>query len=123
MIRLRSFFRAVFKNTVLGWKTDKSKRLTKDEAEEKLKEIILKLREKCVIEEGLEKLLKRCEKYENMLFTCLKYEGIPPDNTKRSGKSADCRPAKAFRRVQEPRCHVALRHLSVIIHDVQDKRK
>ena len=28
----------------------------------------------------MEKLLKRCEKYEKKLFTYLKYEGMPPDN-------------------------------------------
>lgn len=78
--RLRSFFKAVFKHTVLGWKTDKSKRLTKDEAEEKLREFVLKLREEGVIEADLKKLLNRCEKYEKRLFTYLKYEGMPPDN-------------------------------------------
>jgi len=81
-IRLRAFFRATFKHTVLGWKTDKSKRLTKEEAEEKLKELILKLREEGVVEGVLDKLLKRCNKYEKMLFTYLKYEGVPPDNNK-----------------------------------------
>ena len=81
-IRLRAFFRATFKHTVLGWKTDKSKRLTKEEAEEKLKELVLKLREEGVVEGDLEKLLKRCNKYEKMLFTYLKYEGVPPDNNK-----------------------------------------
>jgi len=86
-IRLRSFFRATFKHTVLGWKSDKSKRLTKDEAEEKLRDLILKLREEGVLEERLEKLLTRCEKYEKMLFTYLKYEGMPPDTTKRRGNS------------------------------------
>ena len=79
-VRLRSFFRATFKHTVLGWKTDKSKRLTKEEAEERLRELVLKLREEGVIEADLEKLLKRCEKYEKKLFTYLKYEGVPPDN-------------------------------------------
>lgn len=81
-IRLRSFFRATFKHTVLGWKTDKSKRLTKEEAEEKLRGLVSKLLEEGVIEGALEKLLKRCKKYEKMLFTYLKYEGIPPDNNK-----------------------------------------
>jgi len=81
-IRLRSFFRATFKHTVLGWKTDKSKRLTKEEAEEKLRELVFKLREESVVEGDLEKLLKRCNKYEKMLFTYLKYEGVPPDNNK-----------------------------------------
>lgn len=76
---LRSFFRATFKHTVLGWKTDKSKRLTKEEAEERLRELVLKLREEGVIEAEFEKLLKRCEKYEKKLFTYLKYEGVPPD--------------------------------------------
>ncbi|TKJ19664.1 MAG: hypothetical protein CEE42_15455 [Promethearchaeota archaeon Loki_b31] len=80
IVRLRSFFRATFRHTVLGWKTDKSKRLTKEEAEEKLRELVLKLREEGVIEADLEKLLKRCEKYEKKLFTYLKYEGVPPDN-------------------------------------------
>jgi len=84
---LRSFFRATFKHTVLGWKSDKSKRLTKDEAEEKLRDLILKLRKEGVLEEGLEKLLTRYEKYEKMLFTYLKYEGMPPDTTKRRGNS------------------------------------
>jgi hypothetical protein len=79
-IRLRSFFRATFKHTVLGWKTDKSKRLTKEEAEEKLRKLVFKLTEEGVVEEDLKKLLKRCKKYENMLFTYLKYEGMPPDN-------------------------------------------
>jgi len=79
-VRLRSFFRAIFKHTVLGWKTDKSKRLTKEEAEERLRELVLKLREEGVIEAEFEKLLKRCEKYEKKLFTYLKYEGVPPDN-------------------------------------------
>jgi hypothetical protein len=82
IVRLRSFFRATFRHTVLGWKTDKSKRLTKEEAEEKLRELVLKLREEGVIEADLEKLLKRCEKYEKKLFTYLKYEGVPPDNNK-----------------------------------------
>jgi len=81
-IRLRSFFRATFKHTVLGWKTDKSKRLTKEEAEEKLRELVFKLREESVVEGDLEKLLKRCNKYEKILFTYLKYEGVPPDNNK-----------------------------------------
>ena len=79
-VQLRSFFRATFKHTVLGWKTDKSKRLTKEEAEARLRELVLKLREEGVIEADLEKLLKRCEKYEKKLFTYLKYEGVPPDN-------------------------------------------
>ena len=81
-IRLRAFFRATFRHTVLGWKTDKSKRLTKEEAEEKLKDLVSKLREEGVVEGDLEKLLKRCNKYEKMLFTYLKYEGVPPDNNK-----------------------------------------
>ena len=81
-IRLRTFFRATFKHTVLGWKTDKSKRLTKEEAEEKLRELVFKLREEGVVEGDLERLLKRCNKYEKMLFTYLKYEGVPPDNNK-----------------------------------------
>lgn len=78
--RLRAFFRATFKYTVLGWKTDKSKRLTKEEAEGKLRALVLALREEGMIEGDLEKLLKRCDKHENKLFTYLKYEGIPPDN-------------------------------------------
>jgi len=81
-IRLRAFFRATFKHTVLGWKTDKSKRLTKEEAEEKLRKLVIQLREEGVIEGDLEKLLNRCNKYEELLFTYLKYEGIPPDNNK-----------------------------------------
>jgi len=81
-VRLRSFFRATFKHTVLGWKTDNSKRLTKEEAERKLREFVLKLREEGVIEVDLEKLLNRCDKYEQKLFTYLKYEGMPPDNNK-----------------------------------------
>lgn len=81
-IRLRAFFRATFKHTVLGWKTDKTKRLTKEDAEEKLRELVIQLREEGVIEGDLEKLLKRCNKYEKKLFTYLKYEGIPPDNNK-----------------------------------------
>jgi cell division septum initiation protein DivIVA len=80
-IRLKSFFRASFKCTVLGWKTDKTKRLTAEEAEEKLQELIRALREEGVLEEGLEKLLKRCEKNAKKLFTYLKYEGMPPDNS------------------------------------------
>ena len=79
-VRLRSFFRAVFKHTVLGWKTDKSKRLSKKEAEEKLRELVLRLRDEGVVEGDLKKLLNRCEKYEKKLFTYLKYEGMPPDN-------------------------------------------
>lgn len=79
-IRLRSFFRAAFKHTVLGWKTDKSRGLTKEEAEEKLRTLASKLREEGVIEPDLKKLLDRCEKYEKKLFTYLKYEGMPPDN-------------------------------------------
>jgi len=85
-IRLRSLFKAVFKHTVIGWKTDKFKRLTKDEAEEKLKEFILKLQEEGVVGADLEKLLKRCEKYEKKLFTYLKYEGMPPDNNEAERK-------------------------------------
>lgn len=79
-IRLRSFFRATFKHTMLGWKTDKSKRLTKEEAEDKLRELVSKIREEGVIEGDLEKFLKRCNKYKKMLFTYLKYKGMPPDN-------------------------------------------
>ena len=78
--RLRAFFRATFKHTVLGWKMDKSKRLTKEKAEGKLKALVLALREEGVIEGDIEKLLKRCDKYENKLFTYLKYEGMSPDN-------------------------------------------
>ena len=85
-VRLRSFFRATFKHTVLGWKTDMSKRLTKEEAEERLRELVLKLREEGVIEADLEKLLKRCKKYEKKLFTYLKYEGVPPDNNEAERK-------------------------------------
>ncbi|MBD3253791.1 MAG: transposase [Candidatus Lokiarchaeota archaeon] len=81
-IRLRAFFRATFKHTLLGWKTDKSKRLTKEEAEEKLRELVFKLREEGLVEGDLEKLLKRCNKYEKMLFSYLKYEGMPPDNNR-----------------------------------------
>lgn len=65
---------------VLGWKTDKSKRLTAEKAEEKLRNLIHILREEGVVEADLEKLLKRCEKYGNKLFTYLKHEGMPPDN-------------------------------------------
>jgi len=79
-IRLRAFFRAAFKHTVLGWKVDTSKRVTKEEAEEKLRGLVLNLYEEGVIEPDLQKLLKRCEKYEQKLFTYLKYEGMPPDN-------------------------------------------
>ena len=81
-IRLRAFFRATFKHTVLGWKRDKSDRLTKEEAEEKLQQLVNTLREEGIVEENLEKLLKRCNKYEKKLFTYLKYEGMPPDNNK-----------------------------------------
>jgi transposase len=81
-IRLRAFFRANFKHTVLSWKTDKSKRLTKDETEEKLRELVFTLREEGVVEGDLEILLKRCTIFEKQLFTYLKYEGIPPDNNK-----------------------------------------
>ncbi len=79
-VRLRAFFKASFKHTVLGWKTDKSKRLTAEEAEEKLRKLVHELREESVVEADLERLLKRCEKYEKKLFTYLKYEGMPPDN-------------------------------------------
>jgi hypothetical protein len=81
-IRLRAFFRATFKHTVLGWKTEKSKRLTKEEAEKKLRELVIQLREEGVVEGDLEKLLNRCNKFEKKLFTYLKYEGMPPDNNK-----------------------------------------
>jgi len=79
-IRLKSFFKAPFKHTLLGWETDKSKRLTAEEAEAQLGNLIYALREEGVVEADLEKLLKRCEKYGNKLFTYLKYEGMPPDN-------------------------------------------
>ena len=81
-IRLKAFFRATFKHTVLGWKRDKSTRLTKEEAEEKLRGLVSQLREEGVVEGDLEKLLNRCNKYEKILFTYLKYEGVPPDNNK-----------------------------------------
>ena len=81
-IRFRSFFRATFRDTILGWKTATSKRLTKEEAEEKLRALASRIREEGVVEGGLEKILKRCERYENALFTYLKYEGMPPDNNR-----------------------------------------
>ena len=80
-IRLKSFFKASFKQTVLGWKTDKTKRLTAEEAEEKLKDMIRSLRDEGIVEATLEKILKRCETYANKLFTYLKYDGMPPDNS------------------------------------------
>jgi len=80
-IRLKSFFIACFKHTILGWKTDKTKHLTAEEAEEKLKALIRSLREEGVAEADLEKPLKRCEMYVKKLFTYLKYEGMPPDNS------------------------------------------
>jgi len=81
-IRLRSFFRASFKQTLLGWKNDKSNRLTKEEAEAKLMELVFKLHEEGVAEHDLKKLLNRCQKYEKKIFTYLKYEGVPPDNNR-----------------------------------------
>jgi len=81
-IRLRAFFRATFKQTVLGWKTEKPERISKEEAEERLRALVFALREEGVVEKDLNKILNRCEKYEKKLFTYLKYEGMPPDNNK-----------------------------------------
>ena len=79
-IQLKSFFKAPFKHTLLGWETDKSKRLIAEEAEKQLGNLIHALREEGVVEVDLEKLVKRCEKYGNKLFMYLKYEGMSPDN-------------------------------------------
>jgi len=79
-VELGAFFRAPFKDTCFGWKKKNSDRISKKEAEEQCANLVKKLRDDGILEEELEKILKRIDKYMDQLFTYLQTEGMPPDN-------------------------------------------
>ena len=80
--RLCTFFRQPFQETAMGWKTPQKDRMTAEQAQEQLMQLIHTLRAEGITDANLETLIKRCEKYRTELFTYLNQEGIPPDNNK-----------------------------------------
>ena len=66
------------------------------EAKEQMLALVAKLRAEGVEDEEIRKILDRCEKYQDSLFTYLDHEGMPPDNNEAERK---LRPFAVQRRV------------------------
>ena len=79
-VQLGTFFRQPFVEGAFSYKKPLSERITKEEAELLLSNLLCELRERDPKDETIKRLLKRCEKYKGQLFTYLQHEGMPPDN-------------------------------------------
>ena len=80
-IRLGNFFKKSFdENSILGWQNTALKKLSPTEAQEMMMELVKEIRAEGVENEDLRRILNRCEKYQDSLFTYLGHEGMPPDN-------------------------------------------
>jgi hypothetical protein len=79
--RLRNFIGDAWKEgSPLGYTTPRSDRWLKSEAEQHLMSLIESIRAAQPTDQRLERVLGRCEKYKDELFTYLDYDNMPPDN-------------------------------------------
>jgi len=79
--RLRNFLGDAWKTgTPLGYMTPRPNRWTKAKAEQQLTSLIASIRATQPSDPLLKKVLARCEKYKDELFTYLNYDNMPPDN-------------------------------------------
>jgi hypothetical protein len=80
-IRLGKFFKMPFdENSIIGWQSTSPEKLSPAEAQEMMMVLVEEIRAEGVENEDLRKVLNRCEKYQDSLFTYLDHEGMPPDN-------------------------------------------
>jgi len=95
--RLRAFFKLPFdEQSPLGWQSPQPNKMSSIEAKEQMLALVAKLRAEGVEDEEIRKILDRCEKYQDSLFTYLDHEGMPPDNNEAERK---LRPFAVQRRV------------------------
>jgi len=78
--KLRKFFDAAWEDGDMGSKAPLEKRVTIDEAMQRLRALIDSIREEGVANASIERMLKRLEKFIESLFTYLEHEDVPPDN-------------------------------------------
>lgn len=79
--RLRNFLGDAWKaGSPLGYNTPRLNRWPKAEAEQQLTSLIASIRATQPSDPILKKVLARCEKYKDELFTYLNYDNMPPDN-------------------------------------------
>ena len=95
--RLGAFFKQPFdEKSPLGWQSTQPNKLSSSEAQEKAAALVGEIRAEGVENEEVRKILDRCEKYQDSLFTYLDHEGMPPDNNE---AERDLRPFAVQRRV------------------------
>ena len=80
-IKLGEFFKQPFdENSRMGWKYVLDDRMTSIEARNEMMKLVEEIYTDGVENDEIRKILKRCKKYEESLFTYLDHEGMPPDN-------------------------------------------
>jgi hypothetical protein len=78
--KLRKFIDAAWEDGDMGCKAPLEKRVTIDEAMQRLRALIDSIREEGVANASIERMLKRLEKFIESLFTYLEHDDVPPDN-------------------------------------------
>jgi hypothetical protein len=80
---MRTFFDQAWGDGELGFQTPMENRISRDVAVQRLQtSVIDEIRAEGVANPDIERLLKRCEKFRNSLFTYLDHEGVSPDNNR-----------------------------------------
>ena len=80
-IKLGAFFKKPFnKESPLGWENALPNRMASLEAQNEMMKLVEEIRLEDVESDEIRKILNRCEKYKETLFTYLDNEGMPPDN-------------------------------------------
>ena len=80
-LRLGNFFKLPFQETSpFGWKTALPNKLTVLEAQEKMQKLIDDIRSEGIANDDIRRIIERCEKYKDSLFTYLTQNDMPPDN-------------------------------------------
>jgi len=78
--KLLAFFRQAWGDGEMGWKAPIEKRITIDEAVQRMFDLIETLRSEGVANAAIERIVKRFEKFAPSMFTYLEHDGVPPDN-------------------------------------------
>jgi hypothetical protein len=80
-IKLGMFFKRPFdKESLIGWENATEDKMSSLEAKKEMMELVEEIRAEGVESNEIRKILNRCEKFKESLFTYLDNEGMPPDN-------------------------------------------
>lgn len=80
-LRLGSFFKQPFNpDNIYSWQGSKFAKIAPKEAKAEMMEMIEEIRSEGHGNDEIRKILNRCDKFQDSLFTYLDYDAMPPDN-------------------------------------------